>query len=143
MILKYFHAIGRFWHAYSHKNLEPIDLYGSEHPLIMYLSEYDNASQDNIAAALMLDKGTVARSIARLEAKNLVQRSVNPENHRKNMVSLTVFGCSEVNKVKDISEHWKKEIMKNISQDDQKQFLQTLEQIFNNAKELLQQNQEK
>ena len=76
MFMKNVSALTRYWHAYTHRSLKGIDLAGSEHSVIMYLAQRDSVNQDDISEHLLLDKGTIARVLTKLEGKNLVARVV-------------------------------------------------------------------
>ena len=59
--------------------------------MILYLLWGGNClRQEDIAAQTALDKGAVARSVARLEERGLVERWVSDQCRREKQVSLTV-----------------------------------------------------
>ncbi|WP_243838589.1 MarR family winged helix-turn-helix transcriptional regulator [Nitratidesulfovibrio liaohensis] len=49
----------------------------------------DGVSQEELAEKLHFDKGSAARSLAKLEAAGLVTRTVNPHNRRQLVITLT------------------------------------------------------
>ena len=49
----------------------------------------DGVSQEELAEKLHFDKGSAARSLAKLEAAGLVARTVNPRNRRQMVITLT------------------------------------------------------
>ena len=59
-----------------------------EQLVLMYLKAHGSSNQENIAAYLDIDKGAIAKTIAKLEKKGLVAREVNPNNRRENKVVL-------------------------------------------------------
>ena len=61
--------------------------------MILYLLWGGNClRQEDIAAQTALDKGAVARSVARLEERGLVERWVSDQCRREKQVSLTPAG---------------------------------------------------
>ena len=60
-----------------------------EQSVLMILRAYGPANQDAIASRLGIDKGAVAKTIAKLEEKDLVKRAVNPKNKREKIVETT------------------------------------------------------
>ena len=60
-----------------------------EQSVLMILRAYGAANQDAIASRLGIDKGSVAKTIAKLEEKDLVKRAVNPKNKREKIVETT------------------------------------------------------
>ena len=53
-----------------------------EQSVLMILRAYGAANQDAIASRLGIDKGAVAKTIAKLEEKGLVKRAVNPKREK-------------------------------------------------------------
>lgn len=136
MFMKDISAMARYWYAYTHRSLMGIDLAGSEHAVIMFLSQQDCVNQDAISESLALDKGTIARTLTKLEEKKLVTRVVNECNRRENLVSLTPYGQSEVDDVMQVSRNWKTLVMQGVDPTQQELFITILEKITQNAKEL-------
>ena len=60
-----------------------------EQSVLMILRAYGAANQDAIASRLGIDKGAVAKTIAKLEEKGLVKRAINPKNKREKIVETT------------------------------------------------------
>ncbi|PKL14604.1 MAG: hypothetical protein CVV52_01075 [Spirochaetae bacterium HGW-Spirochaetae-8] len=136
MFMKHIAAMTRYWQAYTHRSLMGIDLVCSEHAVIMYLAQQDNVNQDAISGNLSLDKGTIARTLAKLEEKNLVVREVNDLNRREKLVSLTPYGRAEVDIVMKVSDNWKTAVMQGLNSTEQDLFFNLLERITRNAREL-------
>lgn len=59
-----------------------------EQLVLMCLKTHGSSNQERIAAFLDIDKGAVAKTIAKLEKKKLVARETNPNNRRENKVVL-------------------------------------------------------
>ena len=59
-----------------------------EQLVLMFLHGHGPSNQEAIVSALGVDKGAIAKTIAKLEAKDLVTRQVNPRNKREKIVSL-------------------------------------------------------
>ena len=59
-----------------------------EQLVLMFLHSHGPSNQEAIVSALGVDKGAIAKTIAKLEAKDLVTRQVNPRNKREKIVSL-------------------------------------------------------
>lgn len=69
-----------------------LDKYGIGFPeqlVIMYLSAYGESNQTAIVEALEIDKGSIAKTVGKLESKGLVNRKENPQNRREKNVALT------------------------------------------------------
>ena len=59
-----------------------------EQLVLMLLHGHGPSNQEAIVSALGVDKGAIAKTIAKLEAKDLITRQVNPRNKREKIVSL-------------------------------------------------------
>ncbi|WP_081468840.1 MarR family winged helix-turn-helix transcriptional regulator [Sphaerochaeta pleomorpha] len=134
--MKQLSAIAKYWCIYAHKNLQSLEIVGSEHSVIMYLSIQNNISQDTLSTQLVLDKGTIAKILVKLEQKGLVSRVVNEQNKREKIVSLTEKGEEEVKSVYAIVNLWETELLEGISETDQTIFLDVLTSMTERAKSL-------
>ncbi|MBR0405845.1 MAG: MarR family transcriptional regulator [Eggerthellaceae bacterium] len=70
-------------------SLDKYDIGFPEQLVIMYLSAYGESNQTAIAETLEIDKGSIAKTVSKLEAKGLVNRMENPQNRREKSVVLT------------------------------------------------------
>ena len=66
--------------------------------LVVYYSNED-AIQQEIADAVKKDKSTILRLVDNLEEKNLVQRIVDPNDRRRNIIRVTEDGIGLINKI--------------------------------------------
>ncbi|MBJ7457695.1 MAG: MarR family transcriptional regulator [Thermoleophilaceae bacterium] len=70
--------------------------------VLLELAELGQASQKELAEAVEVDEPSVGRSIARLETKNLLKRSVDPGDSRRRVVELTTQGRKLIPQLKRI-----------------------------------------
>lgn len=70
-------------------NLGEFDLGFPEQLVIMYLSANGPCNQTAIVDELEIDKGSIAKTVGKLEAKGLVIRKENPQNRREKRVELS------------------------------------------------------
>jgi DNA-binding MarR family transcriptional regulator len=132
--MKQLSAIAKYWCIYTHRNLQDTEIDKTEHSVLMYLSLEDKVSQDTISEHLVLDKGTIAKTLVKLEEKGLVQRVVNQQNRRENIVSLTETGQKEVKTVQDIGKSWNASLMEGIPEEEQAIFTKVLATMTERAK---------
>ncbi len=59
-----------------------------EQQVLMLLKAHGPSNQEALANDLQIDKGSITRTVAKLEGKGLVVREVNPQNKREKLVSL-------------------------------------------------------
>jgi DNA-binding MarR family transcriptional regulator len=136
MIMRSLTEIAKYWGFYVRRELRRTEIVGSEHSVMMYLSLDDGASQDTISRHLVLDKGTIAKALARLEQKGLVRRTANPRNRRENIVSLTDRGLEEVRGVHAVAEDWEASILDGLSDIECKQLERLLGQVARQARSM-------
>lgn len=70
-------------------SMNHLDIGFPEQLVLMVLKAHGSSNQESIAAKLSIDKGAVAKTVAKLEAKELIVREVNPDNKREKLVALT------------------------------------------------------
>jgi DNA-binding MarR family transcriptional regulator len=60
--------------------------------LLGHLEERDGCRATDLAAHYALDKSTVSRQVAALERADLIERRLDPEDHRVQVLHLTAAG---------------------------------------------------
>ncbi|MEW1825489.1 MarR family winged helix-turn-helix transcriptional regulator [Streptomyces sp. NPDC088196] len=60
--------------------------------LLSHLEERDGRRATDLAAHYALDKSTVSRQVAALERADLIERRLDPEDHRVQVLHLTAAG---------------------------------------------------
>lgn len=81
-----FSIIHRYSRMYMSRITEKYGLPGRIMPYIRVISTCPGLSQDALAREFMIDKGSVARTIAMLVDKGLVERKANERNKRENLI---------------------------------------------------------
>jgi DNA-binding MarR family transcriptional regulator len=84
--------IARGHTIYLNHHLEDMGINASQLHLLFEISHQKNINQEKIASRCNINKGAVARSIKKLEEKELVMREIDDENRRQNKVSITPKG---------------------------------------------------
>ncbi len=70
--------------------------------VLLELARLGQASQNELAEAVEVDEPSVGRSLARLESKQFVSRTVDPKDSRRRVVELTKQGKALIPKLKRI-----------------------------------------
>lgn len=91
---KYISILYRHAQAYIAHQLKPYDLGSGQYTYLLMLYQKDGVSQEELSKQLMIDKGTTARAIEKLEKLGYVIRKTNPADRRSNIVFLTDKGKS-------------------------------------------------
>jgi DNA-binding MarR family transcriptional regulator len=65
-----------------------------------------------------MNDGTIAKALRKLEDKNMIQRSPNPDNRRQNLISLTDTGLSIAEEFNNLDEKWEKDVFEGLTSDE-------------------------
>ena len=96
----------RIKQQYFREQLAPLGFQPMDGMILYLLWGRNCLRQEDIAAQTALDKGAVARSVARLEERGLVERWVSDQCRREKQVSLTPAGEERAGAVQKILESW-------------------------------------
>lgn len=83
----------------------------------------------NIAIATGKNKSVVMRMIDSLEQKGLAKRTVNPDDRRENLLSITDKGCEVLTQYQQIEKRLSNELLDGIPPQKVAQFLEVVEEI--------------
>ena len=83
---------------------------------------------------LVLDKGSVARSVARLEESGLAVRQVSDQCRREKLVSLSPAGAAMAEKIQDILDEWRRICLQGFTPEERTQYETFLMRIMENVK---------
>lgn len=87
----------------------------------------------NIAIATGKNKSVVMRMIDSLESKDLVKRTVNPEDRRENLLSITEKGEKVVAKYQEIEKKLSSELLQDLSPEKLAVFFEVIDEISHKA----------
>ena len=87
----------------------------------------------NIAIATGKNKSVVMRMIDSLEEKGLAKRTVNPEDRRENLLSITDKGSEVVSQYQEIEKRLSNELLKDIPAEKVRIFFEVIEEISQKA----------
>ena len=65
-----------------------------------------------------MNDGTIAKALRKLEDKNMIQRSPNPDNRRQNLISLTDTGLNIAEEFNNLDEKWEKDVFEDLTSDE-------------------------
>ena len=90
----------------------------------------------NIAIATGKNKSVVMRMIDSLEEKGLAKRTVNPEDRRENLLSITEKGAEVVTQYQTIEKRLSNDLLEGIPADEVATFFRVIDQISQQANRL-------
>ena len=105
--------IYRGHNIFINHHLEKFEINASQLHLLFEISHQIEINQEKIANRCNLNKGSVARSIKKLEEKNLIIRKTDDTNRRQNKISLTSKGEETLKESIKILSYWENEVLNN------------------------------
>ena len=133
-------SVGRWLgmlHRYARKRFgEQMTLHGladAQFPVLMSLLHEDGVSQDELAQHHMLDKATVARSVARLEELGYVTRQRDGQDRRVKRVLVTELARAIKPDLRRIREEWSETLTEGFSDEERETLERLLERMADNA----------
>ncbi len=113
------------------------ELCAHHHSLVLAICREPGRSQDELAKDICIDKSGVARSLAFLEAKDLVLRKPDPENKRKLLVYPTENLLELIPSVRSVTAEWNKLVSEDISEEEFSVFQSVLFRMEKNARKIV------
>ncbi|MEG1496638.1 MAG: MarR family transcriptional regulator [Clostridiales bacterium] len=133
--------IVRQMRVFSERKLQNRNLGFPEQLVLMYLSQGRECNQEQIAQHLGIDKGAIAKTIGKLEAKGLIKRQENPENKREKRISITAQANAVLGEMSQILQEWNDNIYAGISSEDIKEMERIIGKMAKNSNKLIADNQ--
>lgn len=131
---RYIGAVHRFARRYFAAQMGRLGLPPTAFPLILRLLRRDNVSQDELAGDFLVDKGTAARTLAKLEDAGLVTRTVDEEDRRIKRVRVTDKARELEPGIIAAARAWNEKLLDGFSEEEKRTALEYLERMAKNAK---------
>lgn len=146
-------VIGKYFKLFFKNRLKQYDLNAAEGMVLLLLMEKEERpqnktiekihkiiggqTQDQIIDEIHYDKGVMTRTMKSLESKDYVERSVNSDDSRSYIFSLTKKADDLKPTLLNILKRWNNGLEKDIDQDKLEITSKALSQMANNALELI------
>jgi DNA-binding MarR family transcriptional regulator len=121
---------------YSERRLAEHKVGFPEQVILMYLSSRDQVNQDAIAQYYMIDKGAIAKTISKLEEKELILRQQNPKNRRENLISLLPKGWDVLKVMYVAAKEWDNCMCEGLSSDEIEEYQRITDKMVRNVSKL-------
>jgi DNA-binding MarR family transcriptional regulator len=106
-------------------------LRGYHYRLLAALDEWGPASQAALGRGTGIDRSDVTAALVDLEERGLVRRDVNQEDRRRNIVSITTAGTSQLEALDSVLDGIQERLLAPLSADERRQFLALVRRIAN------------
>lgn len=141
MMMQDIFALSKLAQLHNSRWLKTYDISSSEHSVMVYLAMHESSNQERIAQYMLLDKGTIARILTKLEDKMLLTRCANPNNRRENLISLTPAGLKLVQELATVSEQLGQKLLADIPPQEVAAFEDVLKRLRKNAFQFVHQSE--
>ena len=101
-----------------------------------YLKDHDGASQKEIAAGCLIEAGSLTSILNRMEEKDLIERKILNGNRRTFHIFMTESGKKNQKLVEETFEKIEETALNNISEEEQKVFMEIFHRIYRNLAEI-------
>ncbi len=115
--------------------MEQLGLPSTAFPLMVRLLWEDDISQEELADDFLVDKGTIARILARLEEAGYVTRSVDAKDKRVKRVRVTDKAREIAPVLHAARRAWDGKLLDNFTPDEKQMVLGFLERMAENSQE--------
>lgn len=141
-IMKSLNNISRCQSVFRNARLGGEGLFACYHAYVLVIARMAGCSQDELAKELCLNKSTVTRALAQLEADGYVTRRPKAEDKRCILVYPTEKLLSVLPKVRAASVEWNGLIAAGVSDEELSVFYKVLLQMEQNAKDIAAESRE-
>lgn len=131
--------ISRGSETFMARCLDDFGITAAEVNILLYLFEHDNPRQEDISNYFMLDKGTIAKTLRKLEDKGLITRYVNTGDQREKIITVTEKGLSVQDVCTNLLCLWNETMLDGLTADETQAFARTSAKIAMNANKSLSQ----
>lgn len=142
MLMNYLSIIVRHSKVFCERRLHEFEVGFPEQVILMYLSSNNEVNQDAIAQHFMLDKGAIAKTLRKLEEKDLIKRHQNPENKRENLITISRAGQGILAEMGAALNEWNQYFFEGLSADDIRQYERITKKIADNVAKLNEKNRD-
>lgn len=108
--------------------LMPVDAF-----CLRMINKLGECNQDALCTRMEIDKGRVAKLLAGLEARGLIQRTINEKNKREKRVVLTDQGRETLALVNQTMDEWNEIGLSGFTEEERAQYFSYLSRIADNV----------
>jgi DNA-binding MarR family transcriptional regulator len=129
---KYVAILSRLGNAYLAKNFAEYNLGCGQYPYLLYLNRNNGVTQEEMSLSLIIDKGTTAKAIKKLELEGYVYREVDENDKRAYKVYLTEKAKKIMEHIYSVLDAWENIITSDFSDEEKKVALKLLQRMVEN-----------
>jgi DNA-binding MarR family transcriptional regulator len=97
--------------------------------LLAALEEWGPASQADLGRSTSVDRSDVVAILSELQRRGLIERKVDPENRRRNIVSITRAGSEKLRALDKVIDEVQERVLEPLSQTERRQLTKLLRKL--------------
>lgn len=117
---------------YLNANFKKFNIGDAQIRLLMFIFKNPGIRQENLCTQFYKDKGTIARSIKKLESANLIYRKKDITDNRAYNIFPTENALNHFDEIKNIFQEWTKILTIGFTEEEKDQALHLLRRMSNN-----------
>lgn len=129
---KYISILYRSGTMYFNKNFNDYKIGSGQYMFLLFLSNNEGVTQEEISCKLYIDKGTTAKALKKLEEQGYVKRAVDENDKRAYKVYLTDEGKNSIDSIYKILVNWNNILTYDFSEEEKEVALKLLKRMINN-----------
>ncbi len=99
-------TVSRVHLAFLLGKIEELGITGGQFQFLSGLSRKDGITQEELSNRFHMNQSTIARALRKLEDAGMVQRTVDENNRRRNIITVTKKGQETVNEINKMEYEW-------------------------------------
>ena len=116
----------------TNARLAPLNLSGPKAMFLFCIFDHKTMSQAEICHELDMDKSSVAKMLVRLEKDGLITKTVNPNDIRSFLVSLTDQASAMIPEARKITDNWVDDATNCLTDLEKRNFYELLDKVVDN-----------
>ncbi len=137
MLMSNLSIIVRGSQVYCSRKLSDYGINAAEEYILMYLMGHKDANQEAVAKFFVLDKGTVARSLQKLESKGFIVRKINDDNQREKVITLTDKALNLKQVLSELLVDWRSAMFDGMSDEEVAAFEKAVGRVAENITKII------
>lgn len=126
----------RMMKGFAHSQIRANGINDTECMICSYVYAHENCSQDDVSKGLCMDKTTIAKAVRELEKEEILFRTPDKTDRRRNILNLTAAGKEKCSRILNIHDEWVGRVMEELNDEEQKQFESYCRRLIEAAKKI-------
>lgn len=108
----------------------------TEWRIMAVLGEFPGVSGEEVSMKTQIEKSMLSRAIQKLLQRNLIERSIDSKDRRKQVLKLSATGEKIYHQIVPMSLEYETELLKCFNDQEQQQFSQLVDRLYQHAQQM-------